>query len=52
MFTNKVSILIFSLPILFLLGCENPEKETLYDLPAIENKEISDDQLKEQECWH
>ena len=46
MFTNKVSILIFSLPILFLLGCENPEKETLSDLPAIENKEISDEKIQ------
>tara|TARA_B100001778_G_C18582316_1_gene628089 strand:+ start:1047 stop:1940 length:894 start_codon:yes stop_codon:yes gene_type:complete len=46
MFTNKLSILIFSLPILFLLGCENPEKETLSDLPAIENKEISDEKIQ------
>ena len=46
MFKNKLSILIFSLPILFLLGCENPEKETLSDLPAIENKEISDEKIQ------
>ena len=46
MFTNKLSILIFSLPILFLLGCENTEKETLSDLPAIENKEISDEKIQ------
>ena len=46
MFTNKISILIFSLPILFLFGCENPEKETLSDLPAIENKEISDEKIQ------
>ena len=46
MFTNKLSILIFSLSILFLLGCENPEKETLSDLPAIENKEISDEKIQ------
>ena len=46
MFTNKLSILIFSLPILFLLGCENIEKETLSDLPAIENKEISDEKIQ------
>ncbi|MDG2343678.1 MAG: hypothetical protein P8L23_03775 [Flavobacteriales bacterium] len=46
MFKNKLSILIFSFPILCLLGCENPEKETLSDLPAIENKEISDEKIQ------
>ncbi len=44
---NKLSILIFqSFCLLFLPSCTTAEKETLSDLPAIENKEISDEKIQ------